>query len=391
MPRDRYRRWGINDKNRKGPVKSRHSLVTATHENDVRRRQDQAPDGSTAHYLPAASRSLQLPFNIPKRVRLLQQALKSVHDWQHHFSDLGERAAIIPSAIWLRTQLRSMRWAVHCLENKPSLDQSNLAFRRLQEASIILHNNLAVRCTPPAVLMSMFTLLKFNSLDSRPSSVYYYTARRFFLQMAAEMLPATHPTLLMLQLFLCEQTPEMMAAVYRVGRSVIGQCLGTTSQEIWTSQVDLTDAATTTDMEHNSQGRSTETADKDLTADDVHIAEPAMNRKLAYVHRLHLLSESIAQRNENLREAYGAYQLLAASQNWLNDSAGEEVLLQNALKLANAMEPDADVGSGEPSLELQQAVRELYCYYEGHDDVGRREALRLEYPRPFREWDIEVQ
>lgn len=390
MLRDRYRRWGINDKNRKGPIRSRRSIVAATHEDIARHHQDHAPDSSIVHHISSASRSLLLPFSIPKRVRLLQQALKSVHDWQHHFNELGgERSAIIQAAIWLRTQLSSMRWAVHCLQNEPDLDQADLAFRRLQEASIVLHNNFKARCAPPAVLMSMFTLLKFNSLDRRPSSVYYYTARRFFFQLAAEMLPAFHPTLLLLQLFLCEQTPDMMAAVYRAGRRVIGHCLGATSQEIWTSQIDLADAVTQTGVDHEPQGHPIKADDRDFAADDTRIAEPAMNRELAYVYRLHSLSRLNTQRSENLKEVYGAYQLLAASQHWLNDHAGEEESLQNALKLANAMGSVADVQSGELSFELQQAIRELYCYYESHHDEGRCEALRLEYPRPFQEWDNE--
>jgi hypothetical protein len=103
-----------------------------------------------------ANVSLQPPFYIRNTPRLLHQALKSVHDWQLRFDELGGRLeAAMWASIWLRTHLREMGWAVHCLENDPNDDQSDLAFKRLWEASRIINDNLEVICTPPAVLMSM--------------------------------------------------------------------------------------------------------------------------------------------------------------------------------------------------------------------------------------------
>ena len=247
MLRDHYRRWGINDKNRKNSAKENpRSTVAAMHKNAAWCYQDQ--NGETRFNDSTADGSLQLPLHIPKDSRLLQQALKSVRDWQLNSIEqgIGQNAATSAS-IWLRAHLKSMRWAIHCLENNPSGAQSLLAFTRLREASVILRNNLEAKCTPPAVLMSMTTFLKFGSSDNRSSSVYYYTARRFLLGLAAEALPASHPTLLLLRLFLCEQTPETLPAVCRVGGSVIGQCIGTNTQEIWTSQIDLSHAAVMSD------------------------------------------------------------------------------------------------------------------------------------------------
>ena len=43
---------------------------------------------------------------------------------------------------------------------------------------------------PPAVLMSMTALLVFGSPDNRLSSIYSYTAKRFFLGIAVEILSA---------------------------------------------------------------------------------------------------------------------------------------------------------------------------------------------------------
>jgi len=72
--------------------------------------------------------------------------------------------------------------------------------------------------------------------------------------------------------------------------------------------------------------------------------------------------------------------LLAASQNWLDDSAGEKVSLQNALQLARLMGSDADGRHRDASFELLQAIRELYSYYEHHHDAEGCKELRLEYP-----------
>lgn len=148
------------------------------------------------------------------------------------------------ASIWLRTHLREMGWAVHCLENDPSHDQSALAFERLWKASNIIHDNLEVKCTPPAVLMSMTALLRFGSPDNRPSSMYSYTSRKFFLAMAAEILPVSYPTLLLLKLLLCEQSSEALPAISRAGGNVIGQCIGMHSEDIWTSQIELSHAVT---------------------------------------------------------------------------------------------------------------------------------------------------
>lgn len=123
MLRDRYRVGGINDKNRKSTPKTfRRSMVAATHGDAIRCRQDQRfgipQDYSTTNV------SLQPQFYISNQSRLLHQALKSVHDWQLPSNELGgRREAAMSASIWLRTHLREMGWAVHCLENKPSRDQ----------------------------------------------------------------------------------------------------------------------------------------------------------------------------------------------------------------------------------------------------------------------------
>jgi hypothetical protein len=280
-----------------------------------------------------------------------------------------------------------MGWAVHCLGNQPSRDQSALAFERLREASIIIHDNLEIKCSPPAVLMAMTGLLKFGSSDNRPSSIYSYTAKRFFLAMAAELLPVSHPTLLHLRLLLCEQYPEVLPAVCRAGGNVIGQCIGMNSEHIWTSQIDLSHAATSSDTNPESQTC--------LGSPDAEISaglgeDAAATRELTYVYRLHSLSSLRAQNRDDLRIAYGVYQLLCVSQSLLNDSVGKEVSLQNALQLARLMELRADARSGHLSSELLQAIRDLYCYYEDWGNVELCRSLRLVYPGFFQRWDREA-
>ena len=50
-------------------------------------------------------------------------------------------------------------------------------------------------------------------------------------------------------------------------------------------------------------------------ADSAEIGRPvAPSGELLYVHRLHSLSGSLARSNSDLTKAYGAYQVLAASQ-----------------------------------------------------------------------------
>lgn len=385
MLRDRYRQWGINDKNQKRSTnRGRHYTVAAAHENADVSYKDQWHGGSMAPPSFAAGCNLRLPFHIPKQVRLLQQTLKSIQDWQLHFKDSGgHQRHVISAVIWLRTHIRSMRCAIHCLENSPSLDQSALAFRLLRETSIALRNKLRVKCSPPAVLISMFTLLKVESLNSSRLSIYHYTSRTFFLRMAAEMLPRSHPTLLLLQLLACDQTPNVTTAICRVGRHVVEQCLGPSSEQVWVSQLGLTNAATGTKTIAERPNDSDQSGERH-TANTATSAEDAGTRELAYVNRLRSLSGLDTQSKQDLREAYGAYQLLAVSQHWLGDFAGEGVSLRNALKFAETMDLDAGVGPGDPSLEVLQAVRELYCYYEIQNDTDRCQILRLDYPSPLK-------
>lgn len=387
MLRDRYRLWGINDKNRKSTSKTfRRSIVAATHGDAVRCRQDQHFDIPQDYF--TTNVSLQPPLHIPNHSRLLHQALKSVHDWQLQFNELGgRREAAMSASIWLRTHLRDMGWAVHCLENEPSRNQSALAFRRLRKSSIIIYDNLEAKCSPPAVLMSMTALLKFGSPDNRPSSIYSYTAKRFFLGIAAEILSVSHPTLLLLRLLLCEQSPEALPAVCRAGANVIGQCVGMNSEDIWTSQIDLSHAATISDTnpERETCLNSSDAKISTATGEDV-----ADTQGLTYVYRLHSISTLRAQYRDDLRKAYGAYQLLSISQKWLNDSVGEEHSLQNALQLARLMQSDADDRPGEPSFELLQALRDLYCYYQDQGNAERCRDLRLEYMVHFRDWVLDA-
>lgn len=390
MLRDRYRQWGINDKNRRSTSRKVCSsrVAAAMHGDTVWCRQDQRSGGGMRQNPSNANVSLQPPFYIPNCSALLHQALKSVHDWQLHFDELGgRRGAAMWASIWLRTHLREMGWAVHCLENDPSHDQSALAFERLWKASNIIHDNLEVKCTPPAVLMSMTALLRFGSPDNRPSSMYSYTSRRFFLAMAAEILPVSHPTLLLLKLLLCEQSSEALPAISRAGGNVIGQCIGMHSEDIWTSQIELSHAVTisNTDTELETCLGSSDAEIPTVTGGDA-----AVTAGLTYVHRLHSLSTLRAQNKDDLRKAYGAYQLLSISQKWLNDSAGEEISLQSALQLARFMELNAQGRSGELSFELLQAIRDLYCYYNDRGNAERCRNLRLEYPAFFQQWDLEA-
>jgi hypothetical protein len=382
MLRDRYRQWGINDKNRRSaPKKVSYTTVAEMHGGAVCCHQDQQFGGGMRQNDPNANISLQPPLYIPNRARLLHQTLKSVHDWQLHFNEQGgRREAVMSASIWLRTHLRGMGWAVHCLENLPSRDQSALAFKRLREASIIIHDNLEAKCSPPVVMMSMTALLKFGSPDNRPSSIYSYAAKRFFLGIAAEILPVSHPTLLLLRLFLCEQCPEALPAICRAGGDVIGQCVGANSEDIWTSQIDLSHAATISDANPEPE---TCFGSPDAEISTATGEEAAAICELTFVYRLHSLSTLRAQHRDDLRKAYGAYQLLSVSQSWLNDSVGEEVSLQNALQLARLMESDADGRSGDLSFELLQAIRDLYCYYEDRGNAERCRDLRLEYPAFF--------
>ena len=382
MLRDRYLQWGINDKNRKGtPKKSCYSTVATMHGGAVCCHQDQHFGGGMRQNDPNANVGLQPPLYIPNSSRLLHQALKSVHDWQLHFNELGgRREAAMSASIWLRTHLRGMGWAVHCLENEPSRDQSALAFKRLWEASIIIHDNLEAKCSPPAILMSMTALLKFGSPDNRPSSIYSYAAKRFFLGIAAEILPVSHPTLLLLRLLLCEQCPEALPVICRAGGNVIGQCVGMNSEDIWTSQIDLSHAAT---MSGTDPEPETCLGSSDAEISTATVEDAAATCELTFIYRLHSLSTLRAQHRDDLRKAYGAYQLLSVSQSWLNDSVGEEDSLQNALQLAHLMESDADDQSGELSFEMIQAIRDLYCYYEDRGNAERCRELRFEYPGFF--------
>lgn len=390
MLRDRYRQWGINDKNRRSTSKKicNSTVAAAMHGDTVWCGHDERSGGGMRQNASNANVSLQPPFYIRNTPRLLHQALKSVHDWQLRFDELGgRREAAMWASIWLRTHLREMGWAVHCLENNPNHDQSALAFKRLRDASRIINDNLEVKCTPPAVLMSMTALLKFGSPDNRPSSMYSQTLRSFFLKRAAEILPVSHPTLLLLKLLLCEQSSEALPAVCRAGGNVIGQCIGLESEGIWTSQIELSHAVTMSDIDPEPE---TCFGSSDAEISTVTGEDAAVTGGLTYVYRLHSLSTLRAQNKDDLRKAYGAYQLLSISQKWLNHSVGEEISLQSALQLARFMELDAEGRSGELSFELLQAIRDLFCYYKDRGNAERCQNLRFGYPRFFQQWHLEA-
>jgi hypothetical protein len=87
-------------------------------------------------------------------------------------------------------------------------------------------------------------------------------------------------------------------------------------------------------------------------------------------------------------EAYGAYQLTAASQYWLSDCVCEEASLQNALRLAALMETTSAEAwlDGELSSGMLQAIHELYWFYEHRGNLARYEALCLQYPAAYEKW-----
>ncbi|GAB7334410.1 hypothetical protein MBLNU13_g06416t1 [Cladosporium sp. NU13] len=390
MLHDRYRQWGINDKNRRSTPKKvcNSTVAAATHNDALCCHHDERFGGGLRQNVSNDNVNLQPSFYIPNLPRLLHQALKSVHDWQSHSNELGgRREAAMWASIWLRTHLRETDWAVHCLENEPSRELSELAFERLRKAGITIHDNLEVKCSPPAVLMSMTALLKFGTPDNRPSSIYSYTAKRFFLGVAAEILPVSHPTLLLLQLLLCEQSPEALPAVCRAGGSVIGHYIGINSKDIWTSQIELSHAVTMSDTNPEPE---TCLGSADAERSTATGKDAAATRGRRYVYRLHSLSTLRAQHRDDLRKAYGAYQLLFISHKWLNDSVGEDVSLRNTLQLAHLMHSDADGQSGDLSFELLQAIRDLYFYYEGQGNAERCRNLRLEYPAFFQQCDSEA-
>jgi hypothetical protein len=80
MLRDRYRQWGINDKNRRTtPQEVCYSTVAAVYGDAVCCHGDQHLDGGIRHNASSAYVSPQPPLSVSNQARLLHQALKSLH------------------------------------------------------------------------------------------------------------------------------------------------------------------------------------------------------------------------------------------------------------------------------------------------------------------------
>ena len=159
----------------------------------------------------------------PKEVLVLQRTLKSVLDWQEHIEILqAPSKKVRKDECRLAMLLVTIMNALNLNHRVPW--QCEKATRLLQSKSEALQNHIRVTCTPPAVFRSIKMLIRLASQGEY--SAWHYQTIQFFVNTAAEILPSSHPSLLLIRLLFEEPTAAQLAMVYEQGFRTMQRCYG---------------------------------------------------------------------------------------------------------------------------------------------------------------------
>lgn len=400
MLRDRLRKWGLNDKNRRSTASERrvtclnnNQKLVAILRNAPRELADQTSSQSDLRDI-----IITHPPPTPNDARSVQQALKSMMDWHSHFhdSDFGKDEILIYTDRFYFL-LRSL--SVSLKFDRSDQSMCGAATRRLGEASASLQGHLKPMCTPLAVLSSIQLILRI--VNRRDSDEWYKATSKFLLQTTAGSLPRSHPTLLLLQALLGDQlTPDGLYMIFEVGSLLVRRCYGGSTALHF--RLDFISAALDIYPDAKFTIATGMLCDTANTAHDVlwsdALAEFEDDRRhrsyevLSYVRgcscylndRVPFDLPSVPMPLATIQERsadYYAWRILANSQRMQCGFAGEEISRLNAHALIVTMSNmDGGSRSDEDSLHI---IRRLHLFYEEHDLDEQCQALRLEYPSAF--------
>jgi hypothetical protein len=234
MFRDRLQQWGKNDRNRRAVTSRKRLAILPANDKDKmcaqRKSRRQVAIESSPQSEPHVP-NMPSSLSTPKELRSVQQALKSMQNWQDHFhhseSDQMEILQHTDSFYFL---LRDISVALRF--NRLDLSMCGKATRKLREASMAFQSCIGPMCTPVAVLSSIQLVLRIVS--HRKSDKWYALTSEFLLESIAETLPGLHPTLLLLQALLDQNaTPEGLYMLYEMGSVLIRSCYSESTAAIF--------------------------------------------------------------------------------------------------------------------------------------------------------------
>lgn len=401
MFRDRLRQWGNNDKNRRALTPRKRPAMQSTNDRDKtltdRGSHDQAvsrDSSKSGRHVP----NISDPLRIPTEFRSVQQALKSMQDWQAHFHDSrSDQLEILKHTDSFYFLLRDISLALTF--DRSDFSMCGKATRTLRTASAAFRNCLGPMCTPIAVLSSIQLILRIVS--RRDTDKWYESTSKFLLQIVTETLPGLHPTPLLLHaLLLQKRTAEGLALIYEAGSTLMQLCHSKSTAinfrlDFLSAALDLfpeasfateTDLICQTTMTRNSLTRKSPCVKPD-------VSKRRSDEVVAYSMRCSctidrgrptrsVLSPQLTKMRERKADYY-AWRILCNSQRMQCGFSGEDIAVFNAHALMATMSDPR----GGPELRTTSAhvLRKLHLFYKEHDLVEHCQALRLEYP-----WEFEL-
>lgn len=233
MLRDRFSRWGINNKNRRPEAIKKRVRQSGVHKSRAppfvhRSNEYRLPDGSFVSFMCPAAIDLRVPFSTPEDERHLRQTLKGIMDWRDYFQALGEGRSIVA-----RSGRRFMTQIARMANLSLTLDLGDFAARKsatqqLTQMGNTLSQDFHSKCTPLAVLMSINTI--FSLRTDAKHWLGHAATLNFLLHLAIESLCESNPALRLLREVLHGRcTPEFLANVYQMGCGIIEQSPGARS------------------------------------------------------------------------------------------------------------------------------------------------------------------
>ena len=385
MFRDRLRHWGINDKNRRGTVKTRRNVVGSAKNEDLTFIQP-VPSQHTAYCGPSQPilPRIENVLHTPDETRQLQRVLKGVLDWQQQL-DISQNAMDkhLRDEYHFTRQLDDIAYALELNRYQPLTCRK--VTRELQRKCAELRSCMGVSCTPLAIFRSAGHLLWFAK--QREGSAWHFETSKFLVKAAAEALPSTHPTLLLLHLLSGDSTPAQLVTVYGAGSCVMQRCHGRSETARFaagflSSAIEAgldaafgSDAdkicATTSSVNHS--GHLILLAQLCLSTHRYKESTDAIRRCLA---KLEDEGDGVSW------DSTEALWFLARLQFYQGDLVGEEISLQNILAITLALDEPVFHGS-HLSLKALRAISNLDMFYQRNTLKEKRDALCLKYPSAF--------
>ena len=241
-------------------------------------------------------------------------------------------------------------------------------------------------CTPLAVLRSIESLLYLAFRRHSRSWHYQTLTLKFLIRTAAEVLPASHPSLLLLRLLLDGTTSAQLVTVYELGIRVIERCNSRPHAVSFRAGFLVAALDNGLDATFRPYADVFCATAHDMN-DDRHqcgIAKLylAMGRYRESADILRrCLSQLEDEGNEESLDSVNALRILARLQFQQEDLAGQETSLRRILEIVLArhrLERQAQFDT-----DALQAIAYMDMFYQRHRLNQKREALRLDFPKAF--------